>query len=527
MSDLHNDAAYREMAQLVNFDQSTSTAEPDNGNGAFHHPEDDPSPRRFSQMGSTKLLFVAGGVSVVALLVGLITNQIFRPVTITTNEPTEPTYEADDQLTLSLEPPTSDEKGELGELRTEVALKDQAQDLQDLDGDPLTEATDGPSNNSPKEETAEASSTTEVAASSRSVPQPAPAVPRPTPVQPAPVRPAPQPQPAVQIAPEPIGPWEQWQQFAQSGTVGKVQFMAHTQPSAQPTARSNTTNRTSQPTATRQSQTTIGPAQTVSPGTTPQQPVVRVPATETNTPTVAQAQESSLGTYVNGYTPIPGMRHPTTQTIPVGTTVAATVTTPILWPGDGSQATNSRSPDTPKYIVTLDEPLMTSDEQIVFPRAAQLVVTVAPMDTDSGVATLDVLAILRDDQSYTIPHGQLHIRGKDGNPLVAERFNDPGGSIFSMDAGLFVISGLANLGTILNRPRSSTIVNSDFQGTIATEYDDPNFFGAVLEGGAGALAERLADRNDQAIEDLTERPSTWYLPAGTSVQLFVNQPMQI
>ena len=524
MSDLHNDAAYREMAQLVNFDQSSSSDNPDNSNGAFHHPEDEPSPRRFSQMGSTKLLFVIGGVSVVALLVGLITNQIFRPVTVTTTEPIEPTYEADDQLTLSLEPPTSDENGELGELRTEVALKDQAQDLQELDSDPSTEADDEPSNNNPDEESTETSST-ETAA--RSAPQPASTVPRPAPVQPAPVRPTPQPQPAVQTAPEPIGPWEQWQQFAQSGTLGQVQFVANTPSSTQPTSRPNMTNRESQPTVTRQSQTTIGPARTVSPGTTSQQPVIRSPTPETHTPADAQAPESSLGTYVNGYTPTPGMRHPTTQTIPVGTTVTATVTTPILWPGDRSQVTNSRSPDTPKYIVTLNEPLMTSDERIVLPQAAQLVVTVAPMDTDSGVATLDVLAILRDDQSYTIPYGHLHIRGKDGNPLVAERFNDPGGSVFSMDAGLFVISGLANLGTILNRPRSSTVINSDFQGTIATDYDDPNFFGAVLEGGAGALAERLADRNDQAIEDLAEHPSTWYLPAGTSVQLFVNQPMQI
>ena len=522
MSDLHNDAAYREMAQLVNFDQSSSSDNPDNGNGngVFHHPEDEPSPRRFSQMGSTKFLFVAGGVSVVALLVGLITNQIFRPVTVTTNEPTEPIYEADDQLTLSLEPPTHDENGELGELRTEVALKDQAQDLRDLDGDLLTESADESSDNNSEEETVETSPTGTAA---QSAPQPAPAVPRPAPVQPVPVQPTPQPQ----ITPEPIGPWEQWQQFAQSGTLGQVQFVAHTQSNTQPTSRPNTTNRESQPTVTRQSQTTIGPARTVSPGTTSQQPVVRSPTPETNTPADAQAPDSSLGTYVNGYTPTPGMRHPTTQTIPVGTTVTATVTTPILWPGDGSQVTNSRSPDTPKYIVTLDEPLMTSDERIVFPQAAQLVVTVAPMDTDSGVATLDVLAILRDDQSYSIPHGHLHIRGKDGNPLVAERFNDPGGSVFSMDAGLFVISGLANLGTILNRPRSSTVINSDFQGTIATDYDDPNFFGAVLEGGAGALAERLADRNDQAIEDLAKHPSTWYLPAGTSVQLFVNQPMQI
>ncbi|MEM9485817.1 MAG: hypothetical protein AAGA83_19230, partial [Cyanobacteria bacterium P01_F01_bin.116] len=234
-----------------------------------------------------------------------------------------------------------------------------------------------------------------------------------------------------------------------------------------------------------------------------------------------------LGTYVNGYTPVPGMRHPTTQTVPIGTTATATVTTPILWPGDSSQATNSRAPNTPKYIVALDEPLTTSDERIVFPRSAQLIVTVAPMDTHSGVATLDVLAVLRDEQAYTIPPGQLHIRGQDGNPLVAQRFNDPGGAIFSMDAGLFVISGLANLGTILNRPRSSTVVNSDFQGTVTTEYDEPNFIGAVLEGGAGALAERLAERNDQAIEELAERPSTWYLPAGTEVQLFVNQPLRI
>lgn len=513
MSDLHNNPAYQEMARLVNFDQSDTT-ELDNSSETFYHPEDDPSLRRFSQKGSTKILFVAGGVSVVALLVGLITNQIFRPVSITSTETIEASYEAKEELTLSLEPPT-DSQNELGELRTEVALKDQAQELEDMDGEVSTQPNADTSVNKidpekTETETAAKSATTPVATTPPPQPATRPVAPTPrtAPVQPsAPIQPRLTPQP---VTADPVDPWEKWQQLAQSGTLG--QLVVHTQPAARSTSRPSVTRRN-----------TIGPARTVSPGTSSPPPVVHV----TPTASTPIAHDNSLGTYVNGYTPVPGMRHPTTQTVPIGTTATATVTTPILWPGDSSQATNSRAPNTPKYIVALDEPLTTSDERIVFPRSAQLIVTVAPMDTHSGVATLDVLAVLRDEQAYTIPPGQLHIRGQDGNPLVAQRFNDPGGAIFSMDAGLFVISGLANLGTILNRPRSSTVVNSDFQGTVTTEYDEPNFIGAVLEGGAGALAERLAERNDQAIEELAERPSTWYLPAGTEVQLFVNQPLRI
>ncbi|MEM6255065.1 MAG: hypothetical protein AAF821_19285 [Cyanobacteria bacterium P01_D01_bin.156] len=503
MSDLQNNMAYQEMARLVNFDQPDATiTPPNNSDTSLHHPEDTPSPRRFSQKGSTKILFVTGGVSTVALLVGLITNQIFRPVSVTSTETTETSYEADDGLTLSLEPP-SENKGELGALRTEVALKDQAQELEDMDGDLPSQANSDDAIDSV--ETA-SSETTSVATSATTTTAPQPAAsrsataPRTAPVQttPAPIQPRVVPTPM-----EPVNPWETWQQLAQSGTLG--QLMSQSSSTARP--RSSTVR----PTVTRQSgTTTIGPARTLSSETSSQ-----------------QQADTSLGTYINGHAPVPGMRHATTRTLAIGTTATATVTTPILWPGDGTQTTHSRAPDTPKYIVTLDEALTTADNHIVFPRSAQLIVTVAPMDTASGVATLDVLAVLRDAQAYTIPPGQLHIRGKAGNPLVAKRFNDPGGAIFSMDAGLFAISGLANLGTILNRPRSSTVVNSDFQGTIANDYDDPNFIGAVLEGGAGALADRLAERNDQAIEALAEHPSTWYLPAGTEVQLFVNQPMQI
>ena len=526
MSDLKNNTGYQAMAQLMNFDQSEATTpEPDISDESLFHPEDEPSARRFSQKGSTKILFVAGGVSVVALLVGLITNQVFRPVSVTSTEPSAPTYEAKEELTLSLEPPTEN-KGELGALRTEVALKDQAQELETMDDEDVPsldgEDTDQPTDaDKPVTEPVQKTAATPIA--TQPPPQPAPvhrAAPRAAAPPPAPVQPrsTPQrlaPQPVAQPVAAPVDPWDKWHQLAQSGTLG--QLVSH-QPSA---ARSNTPS-TSRSTVTRRSNNNaIGPARTVSSRSSSSQPVVQV------TPTTTQPADNSLGTYVNGHTPVPGMRHATTQMVPIGTTATATVTTPILWPGDGSQVTHSRAPDTPKYIVTLDEGLTAPDGQIVFPKAARLIVSVAPLDTASGVATLDVLAVLRDGQSYTIPPGQLHIRGKRGNPLIAERLNDPGGAIFAMDAGLFVVSGLANLGTILNRPNSSTVVNSDFQGTVANDYDDPNFIGAVIEGGAGALADRLAERNEQAIEALAEQPSTWYLPAGTEVQLFVNQPLRI
>lgn len=523
MSDLSQDPAYQEMAKLVNFNPSTpSNLSTDDTDEPHHHPEDSPSPRRFAQMGTTRAGFVLGSMSLVALVVGLLTDQIFRPTPIKTTNPNEPTYEAGDRLTLSLEPPG--ESGELGALRTEVALKDQAQDLQELEVDAATDINDPVSIDEPEtsqtDPQPEETPVQTAAATPRPVAQPAPT---PSVISQQPIQPSfmPVAQPIVETTP--IDPWETWQQFAKSGTHGQVKLVAQ-RSSPQPAARNPAPNLSPRPTVTRRSGTIIGPARTVPSGTNAQSNGITGPP---RTPSVAQAPTPSLDTYINGRPPIPGLRHPSTQTIPIGTTATATVTTPILWPGEGTQSVNSRAPETPKYIVTLEEPLIALDEQIVFPRGAQLIVTAVPLDMASGMATLDVLSILRDGQAYTVPAGQLHIRGKNGTPLMAQRFHDPGGAIFSMDAGLFVISGLENLGTLLNRPRSSTVVNSDFQGTITNDFNDPNFLGAILEGGAGALAERLASRNEQAIADLAQQPNTWYLPAGTEVQLFVNQPMRI
>lgn len=535
---IQQDEAYQQMAQLLNYDSGTGdsaeeTAHPEELE-LLHHPEDEPTKRRFSQKGTTKLLFVTGGVLISALIVGAIANQIFRPQPLLQSEDTGDAYEEQDDLTLSLEDElTSETEDEISSLKTEVALQDQAQQLRELE----TEMTDLGITEPEAEEVPETVASEAVSApptprqAAAAPPRPASAAAPPPqfspPTAPPPAQSAAVPAVAHSVIPESTDLWDQWNQLAHSGTLGQVQTVAFTPPNGSPSAsRTPVTRRP-------QAGTVIGPARTVSPGSSARQPVTRVQPSQNAAPTASspafspQPSTSQIAQSPASPASVPGLRAPTSVTVPIGATATATVTTPVLWPGEGTSIPNSRDPNTPKYIVTTDEPLTSTDGETVVPANSQLIVTVAPLDATSGIATLDVLAVVRDEQPYPVPPGQLQIRGADGNPLVASRFNDPGGDIFAMDVGLFAISGLANLGAILNRPRSSTVITSEFQGTIANEFNDPNYLGAVLEGGAGALADRLSDRNERAIEELAQRPTTWYLPAGTRVQLFVNQPMRM
>ena len=47
-----------------------------------------------------------------------------------------------------------------------------------------------------------------------------------------------------------------------------------------------------------------------------------------------------------------------------------------------------------------------------------------------------------------------------------------------------------------------------------------------MESGFGELASILEERNQDAIDEIIDAPSVAYLPAGTDVQVFVNQTMR-
>ena len=242
-----------------------------------------------------------------------------------------------------------------------------------------------------------------------------------------------------------------------------------------------------------------------------------------------QPSSGDLSVYLAGREPTPGTLPATNRTVAIGTTADAVISTPVLWPGNGYAVPGSRDPNTPKYVVQLEEALTSTDGGIIFPKEAKLVVAVAPLDPLSGIATLDVLSVIReeDGQSFMIPQGQLMVRGQEGKPLEARRLHDPGGSIFAMDLGLFAVSGLAEVGALMDQSEEQTTNSFLFPGLASPTYGFRDYLGAVLEDGSRAIAARMAERNSRAIQELALQPQTWYLPEGTRVQLFVNQTMLI
>ena len=184
MSDpIQQDPQYQEMASLLNYESnSAQTVAVDSGNATesenlYFHPEDEPTQRRFSQRGLTKLGFVSAGTILAFLVLGQIINQLFRsnPATQTATQPD--VYEEQDRLTMSLDIPTEDGDPEVGSLRTEVALQKQAQQLENMQAE-LQEI-----DQSSSQDTAEAEIAEEPTPAPTVVTRPAPSPPQP-PIQP-------------------------------------------------------------------------------------------------------------------------------------------------------------------------------------------------------------------------------------------------------------------------------------------------------------------------------------------------------
>jgi len=55
----------------------------------------------------------------------------------------------------------------------------------------------------------------------------------------------------------------------------------------------------------------------------------------------------------------------------------------------------------------------------------------------------------------------------------------------------------------------------------------PNILGGLLEGGFGKLADRVAQRQQQEIDQILKRPNLWYVPANRELTIFVSAPMEV
>ena len=104
--------------------------------------------------------------------------------------------------------------------------------------------------------------------------------------------------------------------------------------------------------------------------------------------------------------------------------------------------------------------------------------------------------------------------------------DDPGDEIAAMDVGQFALGAVRRTAELYTR--SDSRVETRNNTTIVTEDNpDPNILAGVLEGGTDAILDSITERNRQAIATLESRPPIWVLDAGTPVQIFVNQSMQL
>jgi len=222
-----------------------------------------------------------------------------------------------------------------------------------------------------------------------------------------------------------------------------------------------------------------------------------------------------------------------TRFVQVGTQAQGQLVTPVIWSGnvrDGQKTTDltSRSTGGEKFIVQLAEPLTDTEGFVALPQGTQIVAAVVSVN-ESGLAQLLVTQVVVEGQEYVLPPGAISIRGSDGQPLIAEKWGDKKPLIASGDITSFLFGALSKVGQNLTQPDSQSSMSSSgfgFSSSTSTQSGGRNLLGAVLEGGFTPLTQQITERNNQRIQSLAGSPNVWYISAGETVQVFVNQSFE-
>ncbi|NRB08793.1 MAG: hypothetical protein HRU34_17805 [Richelia sp.] len=214
----------------------------------------------------------------------------------------------------------------------------------------------------------------------------------------------------------------------------------------------------------------------------------------------------------------------------IGSSVRGVLATAIF--GETSTATsrsrrnNLDNSDENVFVVRLTEPLKTQDNDVALPENTELLVKVDSFSRE-GVARLKATKVMiQEDNRLTkknVSPNALAIRGVNGKPLIAEQYTDNGSSTVLRDAGLFVFGGLGKAGEIINRPESNVTTTAN-NTTITSSDPNRDVLAGLVEGGMRTVVPQITRRNQSSIARMrNRRTNVWFLPAGTKVEVFVNQ----
>jgi hypothetical protein len=218
-----------------------------------------------------------------------------------------------------------------------------------------------------------------------------------------------------------------------------------------------------------------------------------------------------------------------TRYLTVGTFATGVIVTPLVQTTvNSSKQTQTPTSNNTRSIAKLQEDLRDNYGQMAIPSGTMLAVELASVDGGS-YAVASVRAIIKDNTEYPISAGAISVTGEDGRPLIARRFQDRGGEIARNDLFGGAVSALSEVGEIINQPDSEEEILDESTGRIRrrSSGNQRNLTGALMSGFFGNISQNLSQRNQRATQEITSRPNTWYIQAGTKVTITVNRSLEL
>jgi hypothetical protein len=203
-----------------------------------------------------------------------------------------------------------------------------------------------------------------------------------------------------------------------------------------------------------------------------------------------------------------------------GSNAAAIFETPLVL--DDSQSNE-------RFTIVLSEPIADAAGNTALPVSTKLIVQVDGI-SQTGRVQLSALSATWEQngqmKEMSLPTGAVQIRGERGQPLIAQQFEDKGKELAASDTGQFVLSAVRGASSQLIQP--NTRVQTGNGSTIITQENQrPNILAGALQGGADNLLNTISERNKRAAVEIQQRLPIRYIAAGTTVQVFVNQSIQL
>ncbi|MDF5711465.1 MAG: TrbI/VirB10 family protein [Nostoc sp. S4] len=495
------------MARLVGFEEEFSHERQPSEDSAISQPSPEPEEVKTEQPLSSnpfaKLGLVGAATLAVVLMAGVFLSQLMSSSSqkpknnLSPQVRSQPTNQSTSQQL----------EGEVDTLKTKLALSEQAQSVKAAQQQlRMAKSTPTPAlqvEPSPSSRTRQ-----------QVIPTPAPTVyvRQPVPVErivrvPAQASPPisqlpvvkPNPQPVVtSTPPAPPNPFDQWTKLAKLGSYGQVNA----------TDQPNNIAAASEPANQPQP-----PQQT--PNSNPEQ------TAEQEAPVASQPQQQG------------------DKSVAIGTSAKAVLATAIFGETTKSGGGDEGQGDKNVFVIRLKQPLKSADGAIALPANTEFLAEIRSL-SEQGLLQMNVVKVISPNNGnpteQSLPNNAIIVRGVQGKPLIANKFPGQSSSIASMDLGLFVLGGIGKAAELINRsdtelqPLTSTTTTdgntSSSTSLVTVTKNRRNLAAGIVEGGMNSVVPQIAQRNQQAIAQMSQQTNIWFLPAGTNIEIYVNQVTQ-